>query len=100
MGLLDGHLAFVTGGGSGIGRGIAQGYSREGAKVIVADINVAGAEETARLVEDAGGEAWAIELDVANVPGCPICCAKGGSGYWANFCVGKQRWYCEAGYYR
>ncbi|MEL0091553.1 MAG: SDR family NAD(P)-dependent oxidoreductase, partial [Rhodospirillales bacterium] len=50
MGLLDGHLAFITGAGSGIGRGIAEGYAKEGARVIIADVNVPGAEETARLV--------------------------------------------------
>ena len=66
-GLLDGHLAFVTGGGSGIGQGIAEGYAREGARVIAADVNLAGAEETAHNIKDAGGEAWAMKLDVTDL---------------------------------
>ena len=69
MGLLDGHLAFITGGGSGIGQGIAEGYAREGARVIAADVNLAGAEETARRVKDAGGEAWAMKVDVSDLQG-------------------------------
>lgn len=75
-GLLDGHLAFVTGGGSGIGQGIAEGYAREGARVIAADVNMAGAEETARRINDAGGEAWAMALDVTDLQSCQAMARK------------------------
>jgi NAD(P)-dependent dehydrogenase (short-subunit alcohol dehydrogenase family) len=47
VGRLDGKVAIVTGAGSGIGRAIALGYAREGARVLAADRNLAGAEETA-----------------------------------------------------
>jgi NAD(P)-dependent dehydrogenase (short-subunit alcohol dehydrogenase family) len=68
-GLLEGHLAFVTGGGSGIGQGIAEGYAREGARVIAADVNLAGAEETAQIIKEAGGDACAMQLDVTDLQG-------------------------------
>ncbi|MFZ5609841.1 MAG: SDR family NAD(P)-dependent oxidoreductase [Pseudomonadota bacterium] len=60
---LDGKVAIVTGGGSGIGRATCQAFAREGAEVIVADINLAGAEQTA---EGIGAAAAAHPLDVAD----------------------------------
>ena len=46
MGRLDGKVAVVTGGGSGLGRAIAMRYVAEGARVLVTDVNLAGCEET------------------------------------------------------
>ncbi len=54
--LLEGKVALVTGGSSGIGRAAALAFAREGAKVTVADLDVQGGEETARLFEDVVGE--------------------------------------------
>lgn len=60
-----GKVALVTGASSGIGRGGAVLFAREGAKVIVAsDSNVKGGEETVKLIEKAGGEAAFVKCDV------------------------------------
>jgi NAD(P)-dependent dehydrogenase (short-subunit alcohol dehydrogenase family) len=56
MGLLDKHIAVVTGAASGIGRAIALGYAKEGAQVAVLDINGDGAAETVRAITGAGGK--------------------------------------------
>ncbi len=64
-GLTENKIALVTGAGSGIGRVAAQIFSREGAKVAVADINVAGAEETTSMITDAGGDAFCIRADMS-----------------------------------
>ena len=65
-GMLDGKSALVTGAGSGIGRATALAFAREGAWVAAADLKLESAQETARLVEAAGGQAVAVEVDVTN----------------------------------
>jgi NAD(P)-dependent dehydrogenase (short-subunit alcohol dehydrogenase family) len=62
--LLEGRTAFVTGSGSGIGRETAIALAEEGAKIAVADLNAEAAAETVSLITKAGGEAFAIKLDV------------------------------------
>jgi glucose 1-dehydrogenase len=63
---LQNRNAIVTGAASGIGRAIAIGYASEGAHVIVGDINLAGAQQTAKTICAAGGSASPVEIDVAN----------------------------------
>jgi len=63
MSILENKVAVVSGAGSGIGRAIAITYAKEGAKVAVADINGAHAEETVKMIKDAGGDAFAIIAD-------------------------------------
>jgi NAD(P)-dependent dehydrogenase (short-subunit alcohol dehydrogenase family) len=60
-----GKVAFVTGGGTGIGRAAALAFAREGANVVVADISEQGNQETARMIEAAGSRAIAVHCNVA-----------------------------------
>ena len=64
-GLLEGKVALVTGGGSGIGRATALIFAREGAKVVVADLNGEAAERVKDEIIARGGEATAIRADVS-----------------------------------
>jgi len=60
----EGKVGFITGGGSGIGRETALRLAGEGAKMLVSDVNLAAAEETVALIEQAGGHAVAAQVDV------------------------------------
>src|SRR6202000_1486676 len=69
-GLLENHIAIVTGAASGIGRAIAAGYAREGAQVALLDINKDAAEEAAEEIRRAGGLASSYRLDVTQREHC------------------------------
>lgn len=62
---LKDKVAIVTGSASGIGRAIAIGFAREGATVVAADINIAGANDTVSEIKAFGGKGLAIETDVS-----------------------------------
>lgn len=62
--MLKDKVALVSGASSGIGRAVALVYAREGAKVVVSDMNAAGGEETAALVRKLGGDALFVAADV------------------------------------
>jgi NAD(P)-dependent dehydrogenase (short-subunit alcohol dehydrogenase family) len=68
--LLDGHVAVVTGGGSGIGEAIALGYAEQGAAVAILDVNDAAGADTAKAISDAGGRAVSFKIDVTDRDGC------------------------------
>src|SRR5437870_10393876 len=63
---LKDKVAIVTGGGVGIGRAYAHGLAKEGAAVIVADIQEAEARKVASDIKQAGGEAIAVAVDVTS----------------------------------
>jgi NAD(P)-dependent dehydrogenase (short-subunit alcohol dehydrogenase family) len=63
MGRLDGKVAVVTGAASGIGRASAVAFAREGARLLVADVNKEGLEETAAIISRRGGTAQAVAAD-------------------------------------
>ena len=64
-GLLEGKVSLVTGAASGIGRAASLVMSREGAAVVVSDVNADGAEETLSAIKEAGGDGMFVHADVS-----------------------------------
>jgi NAD(P)-dependent dehydrogenase (short-subunit alcohol dehydrogenase family) len=62
----QGKLLVITGGGSGIGRETALAFARRGAEVVLSDVNLDAAKQTAAMIDEAGGTAHAYQLDVAD----------------------------------
>ena len=63
---LKDKVALITGGARGIGRAIAMTFAREGADIVVADVNLEIAQKTASEIEGLGRKALALEMDVTN----------------------------------
>ena len=61
----EGKVVLVTGGGYGIGRAACLAFTRDGAKVVVADVDVPSSEETVNLIKEGGGEAIVVKTDVS-----------------------------------
>ncbi len=110
--LLEGKVGLVTGGGDGIGRATSIMFAKDGAKVAVADVRLAAAEETVAMIQDLGGEAIAIEADVSNAEAveamveatvkafgrldCACNNAAGGGGFNAIADVEEKNWdHCQ-----
>ena len=66
MKILQDKVAIVTGAGSGIGRSVALAYAREGAKVVVSDMDEASGRETVRLIGDEDGDSFFFKCDVSS----------------------------------
>jgi len=63
---MDGKVAVITGGASGIGEAAAETLAAAGARVVVADMNLEGAQATAKRIEQAGGTAYAHEVNITS----------------------------------
>jgi NAD(P)-dependent dehydrogenase (short-subunit alcohol dehydrogenase family) len=66
---LEGRIAIVTGASSGFGRAIAVRVAREGASVVIADLDEIGGKETCSLVHDAGGDTELVVGDIGTEAG-------------------------------
>lgn len=78
---LQDKVALITGGGSGIGRETALLFAREGAALVLVDVNDAGGEETAQLVRAAGGQAAYVHADVSRAADCEKMVAAAESSF-------------------
>src|SRR5919199_4249388 len=65
-GRVAGKVALVTGGASGIGRATALTFAREGAKLVIADMNEEGGQQTVHMIAENGGEATFVQVDVTS----------------------------------
>ena len=64
--LLKDKVAIITGGGQGLGKEYAVEFCKQGAKVVVADINIENAREVEKILKGLGGQALAVKVDVSN----------------------------------
>ncbi len=67
---LEGRIAVVTGGGGGMGRGICACLAREGADIVVSDINLDAARRCVEMIEDTGRRGLAVRSDVTSEDDC------------------------------
>lgn len=77
----QGKAVLVTGAGSGIGRSAALAFARESARVVVADVDARGGEETAQMIQKTGGESTFVKVDVTKAAEVEAMIKKAVSAY-------------------
>ena len=102
-GQLDGKVALITGGASGIGRATALTFAREGAKLVIADMHDEGGDQTVHLITENGGAAIFVQTDVTQATAVEaliskavetygrLDCAHNNAGISGTGIVGAQR---------
>src|SRR5919204_594097 len=75
-GCVEGKVALVTGGASGIERATALTFAREGAQLVIADMNADGGQQTVHMITENGGEATFIQVDVTSASAVEAMIAK------------------------
>src|SRR2546428_7924183 len=91
-GTLNGKVALVTGGASGIGRATALAFAREGAKLIIADMQEDGGHQTVHMIQENGGGGTLFRTDVTPTTAVPTLVSQAGEThcrphFWANKAV-------------
>ena len=78
---MTGEVVVITGGASGIGRAAALAFAKHGAKVIIGDVDLAGAKDTVASIRDKGGEADCLQVDVTKSTDVEAMVAKAVAQY-------------------
>ncbi|MGH7308636.1 MAG: SDR family NAD(P)-dependent oxidoreductase, partial [Candidatus Rokuibacteriota bacterium] len=103
--MLSGRVGVVTGGGSGIGRALAEALAREGMRLVVADVDESGMAATVAAIRAGGGEAIAVRTDVSDLEqvraladrawaafgGVHVLCNNAGVAVWGGLETATQR---------
>src|SRR5260370_15931089 len=92
--MMTGKVVVITGGASGIGRAAALAFAREGARVVIGDVNVSGAESVVATIKNTGGEASCLLVDVTKAADIQNMIGHAASQYgWFEFAV-QNTWLC------